>query len=79
METVIVQLVTAIGPTGVLAWYCYYVTSKMLPGLVSEFRNETRLIREESRAERDSHVLLVRELSAAVQKMVGNCEAARGN
>jgi hypothetical protein len=52
-ETIVVQLVGSLGATGVLAWYCWYVTSTTLPRLVDAFREELTSIRQESAAERD--------------------------
>jgi hypothetical protein len=86
---IIVQLVSALGFGGVLAWYCWFVTSTTLPRIVAEFREENRLTREDAKAERvatlaqlglviaehkESQATLVREHKEAISKMAASVE-----
>lgn len=70
-------LVGSLGFGGVLAWYCWYVTSKTLPTLVQEFREETQQIRDAS--DRQLERVLSEQRSenekyrATVERMVEQC------
>jgi len=68
--SLIVQLASTLGPTGVLAWYCYYVTSKTIPRLVAEFRAETRLARADAKEERQHFDATLVKISDAQDKRI---------
>jgi len=70
----IIQLISSLGASGVLAWYCWYVTTHTLPRLVSEFREESRLIRAESESWKSHSDQQVERLSKAVETMVEHCK-----
>lgn len=74
--TVIMQLVTSLGASGVLAWYCWYVTSTTLPKLVGEFREETKLIRDVAMTERSHMAEQTERLATAMQQTVRDEAAA---
>lgn len=76
-EKDIFQVLGSLGASGVLGWYCWYVTSKTLPTLVGEFRQETSAIRAEAARERDHHTQQVERLSVAIEAMVDNCRAIK--
>jgi len=76
METnLIVQLVSALGSAGVLAWYCWYVTSTTLPRLVKEFREETAAARADAVAEREYHRERTDRMTDLAEKMIQQCAA----
>lgn len=75
--SVILQLVSSLGSSGVLAWYCWYVTSTTLPLLVDEFRAETKLIREEAAKERDHHSEQTERIAAVMEQMLEKCRATQ--
>ncbi len=82
MQDLISYLVGALGFGGVLAWYCWYVTSHTLPLLMSHFREETRLIREHSDAQLGLVLAEYRaaseRMSATIQDMVRHCSGRGG-
>ena len=73
--TVITQLAGSLGASGVLAWYCWYVTSTTLPRLVDEFRAETKAIREEAAKEREHHSEQTERIAQVMQQMLEKCRA----
>lgn len=88
-ETIITQLVTSLGPVGVLAWYCWYVTSRTLPELTAEFREEAAAAREEARLERvhmdevvrrmcDAQDTRTEKLAQSLDAMVDHCRRVQG-
>ncbi len=56
----------AAGGIGFAMWYGYYVTTKTLPSIVSDFRQERILDREESKATRKEFTDAIDKLSTAV-------------
>ena len=75
--TVIMQLVTSLGASGVLAWYCWYVTSTTLPRLVDEFRAETKAVRDEAAVERAHHSEQTERIAGVMQQMLEKCRTGK--
>jgi len=73
----ILQLVGSLGASGVLGWYCWYVTSTTLPRLVKEFRAESLTVREESAKEREYYREKTDQAVGLAQEMLRECKAAR--
>lgn len=40
------DILTTMGPTGILAWYCWYTNTATIPRIVAEFRAEAAAERE---------------------------------
>jgi len=80
--SVISQLIGSLGVSGVLAWYCWYVTSTTLPRLQDAFREENRLLREHYSATIDrvlaEHKDESGRLAEAVEHMVTHCSGRTG-
>ena len=79
--TGLMQLVGSLGASGVLAWYCWYVTSTTLPRLVQEFREENRAIREHCDAKLDRILVASSressETNETMRRMISHCAAGR--
>lgn len=75
--TTIMQLVGSLGASGVLVWYCWYVTSTTLPRLVKEFREESKAIREEVAIERNQRWEQIERIARVMEKMVEQCRVNR--
>ncbi len=69
----ILQLFGSLGASGVLAWYCWYVTSTTLPRLVKEFREETTAIREDAAKQREHHQEQTERLTKLAEQMLQQC------
>lgn len=62
-------LVGAAGGVGFAIWYGYYTTSTLIPKLVSDFREERKLDREEMNSFRHEFSEAVGDLSKAVRSL----------
>lgn len=40
------QIISSLGATGVLGWYCWYVTSSAIPKMQERFSNDLKVIGE---------------------------------
>lgn len=69
-----VEIFTNVGSTGVMAWICWYMISKSMPGMLASFREEMvdqrkhmtenlQAIRLESKQERSAFQLAITNLS----------------
>jgi hypothetical protein len=71
--TGLMQLVGSLGASGVLAWYCWYVTSTTLPKLVQEFREESKTVREHCDAKLDRFLVANSETNETMRRMLTQC------
>lgn len=62
-------LVGAAGGVGFAIWYGYHVTTKTIPSIVKDFREERALDRDERKAERDTFTDAVNRMNAAVASL----------
>lgn len=63
-------LLGAAGGVGFAIWYGYHVTTKTIPNIVGDFREERKLDREERRIEREEFSEALGKITDAVTKAV---------
>lgn len=62
-------LIGAAGGVGFAIWYGYHVTTKTIPSIVKDFREERLLDREEHKADRDTFATAIERLNTAVSAL----------
>jgi len=84
VEDLLKDLVNVLGPLGFLGWYCYYVTSRVLPAKDAALATERAAYQEEMERERVAHSLKVdalvgeiKEQREAILEIVRSCQANR--
>lgn len=60
-------MVGAAGGIGFAVWYGWFVTTRTIPGLVKDFKDERVIDRQERRAERDEFKSALKQVVEAVQ------------
>jgi hypothetical protein len=82
----IMDLVKMLGPMVFLGWYCYYVTSRVLPAKDKSIDDNREAFRVEMKLERDAHqarndvlVAELREQGQTILRMVESCKSVRAN
>lgn len=69
-------LIGAAGGIGFVMWYGYHMTTSVIPSIVSDFREERKLDREEREAERKEFSGAIGRLSDAVNSLPCRVEKA---
>ena len=62
--------------TGILGWYAWHTASRTIPGMIKDFRDESKdqreSFKEELRIEREAHREAVEYLRGAIERRVGD-------